>query len=47
MEGQDNTASGIASHAEGFHTLSAGVYSHTEGSASTVTINGHSAHAEG
>ena len=45
VEGFENTASGILSHAEGYSTTASGECSHAEGSGTTAS--GHYAHAEG
>ena len=44
-EGQDTTASGTASHAEGYTTIASMDYSHTEGIGTTAS--GTASHAEG
>ncbi len=44
-EGQQTTASGIASHADGILTIASGSYSHSEGNGTTAS--GIASHAEG
>lgn len=44
-EGENNTASGQAAHAEGGNAKASGTYSHAEGENNTA--NGYAAHAEG
>lgn len=45
VEGLDNVASGIQSHAEGYSTIASGMHSHAEGNGTKATSAG--AHAEG